>query len=71
MLDKDITTFCYLVEYTSADFAITEFALHATVGDEFASWRYFHLHVRGRESCIIETGWRNHIHRRMVRGNHD
>lgn len=29
------------LEYTSSDFAIGQFALHAC-GDEFASWRYFH-----------------------------
>lgn len=41
-LDKGYYNASIQLEYTSADFAIGQFALHA-VGDEFASWRYFHF----------------------------
>lgn len=44
------------LEYTSSDFAIGRFALHAC-GDEFASWRYFH-HARSWKNLYNpETGW--------------
>lgn len=44
------------LEYTSSDFAIGQFALHAC-GDEFASWRYFH-HARSWKNLYNpETGW--------------
>ncbi len=44
------------LEYTSADFAIGQFALHA-VGDEFASWRYFGYARSWRNLYNPETGW--------------
>lgn len=44
------------LEYTSADFAIAQFALHA-VGDEFASWRYFHFARSWKNLFNPETGW--------------
>ena len=44
------------MEYTSADFAIGQFALHA-VGDEFASWRYFHFARSWKNLYNQETGW--------------
>lgn len=44
------------LEYTSADFAIGQFALHA-VGDEFASWRYFHFARSWKNLFNPETGW--------------
>ncbi|MGI6242245.1 MAG: GH92 family glycosyl hydrolase [Prevotella sp.] len=39
-LEKGYYNASIQLEYTSADFAIAQFALHAA-GDEFASWRYF------------------------------
>jgi len=44
------------LEYTSADFAIGQFALHAC-GDEFASWRYFHFARSWQNLYNPETGW--------------
>lgn len=44
------------LEYTSADFAIGQFALNA-VGDEFASWRYFDLARSWKNLYNPETGW--------------
>ncbi|MBQ8046840.1 MAG: GH92 family glycosyl hydrolase [Prevotella sp.] len=44
------------LEYTSADFAIGQYALHA-VGDEFASWRYFHFARSWKNLFNPETGW--------------
>lgn len=44
------------LEYTSADFAIAQFALHAA-GDEFASWRYFHFARSWKNLFNPETGW--------------
>lgn len=44
------------LEYTTADFAIGQFALHA-VGDEFASWRYFGYARSWRNLYNPETGW--------------
>ena len=44
------------LEYTSADFAIGQYALHA-VGDEFASWRYFHFARSWKNLFNPATGW--------------
>lgn len=44
------------LEYTSADFAIGQFALHA-VGDEFTAWRYFHVARSWKNLFNPETGW--------------
>lgn len=44
------------LEYTSADFAIGQFALHA-VGDEFLSWRYFAVARSWKNLFNPETGW--------------
>lgn len=44
------------LEYTSSDFAIAQFALHAA-GDEFASWRYFHFARSWKNLFNPETGW--------------
>jgi len=44
------------LEYTTADFAISRFALHA-VGDEFASWRYADCARSWRNLYNPETGW--------------
>ena len=44
------------LEYTSADFAIGQYALHA-VGDEFASWRYFHFARSWKNLFNPTTGW--------------
>ncbi len=44
------------LEYTSADFAIGQFALHA-VGDEFLSWRYFAYARSWKNLFNKETGW--------------
>ncbi len=44
------------LEYTSSDFAIGQFALHAC-GDEFASWRYFHFARSWKNLFNPETGW--------------
>lgn len=45
-----------MLEYTSSDFAIGQFALHA-VGDEFASWRYFGYARQWKNLYNPETGW--------------
>ena len=66
-LDKGYYNASIQLEYTSADFAIAQFALHA-VGDEFASWRYFHLHVHGRICITRKPDGCNHVIL-MVRGN--
>ena len=44
------------LEYTSSDFAIGQFALHAC-GDEFASWRYFHYARSWKNLYNPQTGW--------------
>ena len=44
------------LEYTSADFAIGQFALRA-VGDEFLSWRYFHFARSWKNLFNPKTGW--------------
>lgn len=45
-----------MLEYTSSDFAIGQFALHAC-GDEFASWRYFSFARQWKNLYNPETGW--------------
>ena len=55
-LDKGYYNASIQLEYTSADFAIGQFALHA-VGDEFASWRYFHFARSWKNLFNPETGW--------------
>ena len=55
-LDKGYYNASIQLEYTSADFAIAQFALHA-VGDEFASWRYFHFARSWKNLYNQETGW--------------
>lgn len=44
------------LEYTSADFAIAQFALRAC-GDEFLSWRYFHFARSWKNLYNPGTGW--------------
>ncbi len=44
------------LEYTSSDFAIGQFALHAC-GDEFASWTYFGRAQSWKNLFNPETGW--------------
>lgn len=44
------------LEYTSADFAIGQFAVHAA-GNEFASWYYFYKARSWRNLYNPETGW--------------
>lgn len=44
------------LEYTSSDFAIGQFALHA-IGDEFSAWRYFHFARSWKNLFNPETGW--------------
>lgn len=44
------------LEYTSADFAIGQFALRAC-GDEFLSWRYFGMARSWKNLFNPETGW--------------
>lgn len=44
------------LEYTSADFAIGQFAVHAA-GNEFASWYYFDKARSWRNLYNPETGW--------------
>ena len=44
------------LEYSSADFAIGQFALRA-VGDEFLSWRYFAVARSWKNLVDEETGW--------------
>lgn len=55
-LDKGYYNASAQLEYTSADFAIGQFALHA-VGDEFSSWRYFHFARSWKNLYNPETGW--------------
>ena len=55
-LDKGYYNASIQLEYTSADFAIGQFALHA-VGDEFASWRYFHFARSWKNLYNSDTGW--------------
>lgn len=55
-LEKGYYNASIQLEYTSADFAIGQFALHA-VGDEFASWRYFHFARSWKNLFNPETGW--------------
>ena len=55
-LDKGYYNASIQLEYTSADFAIAQFALHA-VGDEFASWRYFHFARSWKNLYNPETRW--------------
>ena len=55
-LDKGYYNASTQLEYTSADFAIGQFALHA-VGDEFASWRYFHFARSWKNLYNPDTGW--------------
>ena len=55
-LDKGYYNASIQLEYTSADFAIGQFALHA-VGDEFASWRYFHFARSWKNLYNPATGW--------------
>ena len=65
-LDKGYYNASIQLEYTSADFAIGQFALHA-VGDEFASWRYFHFARSWKNLIRTQVGY-NHVIR-MDRGN--
>ena len=55
-LEKGYCNASIQLEYTSADFAISQFALHA-VGDEFACWRYFHFARSWKNLFNPETGW--------------
>lgn len=55
-LDKGYYNASIQLEYTSADFAIGQFALRA-IGDEFASWRYFHFARSWKNLFNPETGW--------------
>ena len=55
-LEKGYMNASMQLEYTSADFAIGQYALHA-VGDEFASWRYFHFARSWKNLFNPETGW--------------
>lgn len=55
-LEKGYYNASIQLEYTSADFAIGQFALQA-VGDEFASWRYFHFARSWKNLFNPETGW--------------
>lgn len=55
-LDKGYYDASIQLEYTSADFAIGQFALR-TVGDEFASWRYFHFARSWKNLYNPETSW--------------
>lgn len=55
-LDKGYYNASEQLEYTSADFAIGQFALHA-VGDEFTAWRYFHVARSWKNLFNPETGW--------------
>lgn len=55
-LEKGYYNASIQLEYTSSDFAIGQFALHA-VGDEFASWRYFHFASSWKNLFNPETGW--------------
>ncbi|MBQ8773727.1 MAG: GH92 family glycosyl hydrolase [Muribaculaceae bacterium] len=55
-LDKGYYNASIQLEYTSADFAIGQFALRAC-GDEFLSWRYFHFARSWKNLFNKETGW--------------
>lgn len=55
-LEKGYYNASIQLEYTSADFAIGQFALQA-VGDEFASWRYLHFARSWKNLFNPETGW--------------
>lgn len=55
-LDKGYYNASIQLEYTSADFAIAQFALHAA-GDEFSSWRYFHFARSWKNLYNPETNW--------------
>ncbi len=44
------------LEYTSADFAIARFALHAA-NDQFVAWRYEHFSRSWKNLYNPETGW--------------
>ncbi len=55
-LEKGYYNASIQLEYTSSDFAIGQFALQA-VGDEFASWRYFHFARSWKNLYNPETGW--------------
>lgn len=55
-LEKGYYNASVQLEYTSADFAIAQFALHAA-GDEFSSWRYFHYARSWKNLFNPETGW--------------
>jgi len=55
-LEKGYYNASIQLEYTSSDFAIGQFALHA-VGDEFASWRYFSQAQSWKNLFNPETGW--------------
>lgn len=55
-LEKGYCPASIQLEYTSADFAIGQYALRA-VGDEFASWRYFGMARFWKNLYNPETGW--------------
>lgn len=55
-LDKGYCPASIQLEYTSADFAIAQYSLHA-VGDEFSSWRYFHFARSWKNLYNPETTW--------------
>lgn len=55
-LDKGYYNASMQLEYTSADFAIGQFALRA-IGDEFTAWRYFHFARSWKNLYNEETGW--------------
>lgn len=55
-LDKGWCGASVALEYTSSDFAIGQFALHAC-GDEFASWYYFDRARKWKNLFNPETGW--------------
>jgi len=55
-LEKGFYNASIQLEYTSADFAIGQFALHA-VGDEFTSWRYFSRARSWKNLYNPKTGW--------------
>lgn len=55
-LDKGYYNASIQLEYTTADFAIGQFALRAC-GDEFLSWRYFHFARSWKNLYNPATGW--------------
>jgi len=55
-LEKGYYNASMQLEYTSADFAIGQFALRA-VGDEFSSWKYFETARSWKNLFNPETGW--------------